>query len=97
MSKEFERVLVKMADGAQYEGDISLHGRDRVVDTLNHPEPFFNLRNVKTPDGGETGLVVLCKSQVVSVQYLTPPLQELNVTRVLRKGDQPHSVFERRS
>jgi len=96
MPKERERIVVKMSDGSQYEGDISLHGRDRVVDTMNHEEPFFNLRNVKTPDGGEIPLIVLCKAQVVSLAYLAPPTQEIKVTRVLRKGDQPRAVFERK-
>ncbi len=95
MPKERERIIVKMSDGSQYEGDISLHGRDRVVDTLNHPEPFFNLRNVQSADGNDFPLVILCKKQVISARHVTPPIQEIKVTRMLRKESKAKGVFDK--
>lgn len=87
MSKERERIIVKMVNGDVYEGSLSLHGRIRVVDTLNHPEPFFNLRRARLTDGEEIPLIVLAKDQVVSVQQITPPAEEIQGTTMLRKGE----------
>lgn len=96
MSKERERIIVKLVDGTVAEGYISLHGRVRVVDTLNHPEPFFNLREVEIKGGDSTPLMMVSKRQVVSVRHVTPPDSEINGTVVLRKSAQ-RNVFDKKS
>ena len=95
MEKDILRVVVKMADGTRYEGDISLHGHERVVDTLNHIDTFFHLRDVKLDTGEILPLVVVNKSHVATAWHLAPPREEIDNTLVLRKGNQPKSVFRK--
>ncbi len=94
MSKESDRITVVMSDGTQYEGDISLHDRARLVDLMNHPDPFFNLRKAVNKEGEKFPLLVLSKHHVVSLRHLAPPENELNGTVMLRKSDAPKAVFK---
>lgn len=93
MARDHERVVVTMTDGSRFEGNVSLHGRTRVVDTFNHPEPFFNLRDVTVAGGEHVPLMILNKTQVVWIRHLAPPEDEVRETLVLRKGQEPKSVF----
>lgn len=96
LTKESERVIVKMTDGTLFEGEVSLHQRSRVVDSLNHDEPFFNLRHVKINEKEDADLVVLRKSQVIWVRYVNTPADEISGTMVMRKGDKAKSnVFKK--
>ena len=93
MPKDTQRIVATMVDGSRFEGDFSIHGHERAVDTLNHIETFFHLRDVKAQDGAELPLVVLNKVQVVSIRHTAPPEDEIRGTLVLRKKNEPRKVF----
>lgn len=65
--KEYDDVVVKMSDGAQYAGRVFLMGKSRVRDVFNDEEVFVVLKDVTTEDGTRKPFMVLNKHHVVTI------------------------------
>jgi hypothetical protein len=65
---QYDRVLVKMADGSAFRGEVSIP--DRLSDELNRERPFLMLHNPQDPRNVVRGLpamLFLNKAQIVWV------------------------------
>jgi small nuclear ribonucleoprotein (snRNP)-like protein len=66
--KEKERVLVKMTDGSQFEGDLASATKAlSLVETLNDPSPFVLLEDISIGGIRSEHYVILNKAQIVSI------------------------------